>query len=112
MKKWITKTEIKKILDVYSVRKNEFIQVANINYCYQSSLVKGYMITLSEGSVTANTQKQVIITHSQDDGKRTYTDIWERGKDGLLKFRFRNLKTSPSQTQNISVNWKKPIKNL
>lgn len=95
MKKWITRAEVTKIIDTYSVRKNEFEQVSNINYCYQSKLIKGYMITLSEEQNNIEKTGRIIVTHTQDNGKRTYIDIWERDKDNNLQFRFRDLWNQP-----------------
>ena len=90
MKK-ITRAEIKKILDTYSIRKDEFVPT-QIDCCYQSSLIKGYLITISRDRETG----RIIVSHSQDDGRRTYTDIWEYCSTGGLQFRFRNLWNQPS----------------
>lgn len=95
MKKWITKSETAKIINTYSIRKDEFEQVSNINYCYQSKLIKGYMITLSEEENNIEKTGRIIVTHTQDNGKRTYTDVWERNKDNNLQFRFRDLWNQP-----------------
>lgn len=95
MKNWITQTEVTKIINIYSIRKNEFEQVSNINYCYQSKLIKGYMITLSEEQNNIEKTRRIIVTHTQDNGKRTYTDVWERNKDNNLQFRFRDLWNQP-----------------
>lgn len=95
MKKWITKSEIAQIINTYSIRKDEFAPVSNINYCYQSKLIKGYIITLSEEQNNIEKTGRVIVMHTQDNGKRTYTDVWERGKDNSLQFRFRDLWNQP-----------------
>lgn len=95
MKKWITKAEVTRIIETYSIRKDEFEPVSNINYCYQSKLIKGYMITLSEEQNNIEKTGRIIVTHTQDNGKRTYTDVWERNKDNNLQFRFRDLWNQP-----------------
>lgn len=95
MKKWITKSEIAQIINTYSIRKNEFDPVSNINYCYQSKLIKGYMLTLSEEQNNIEKTGRIIVTHTQNNGKRTYIDVWEHDKDNNLQFRFRNLWNQP-----------------
>ena len=91
MKKWITKLEVEKIIKTYSIRKDEFEPVSSINYCYKSKLVKGYMITLSAEQETG----RILVTHTQDNGKRTYIDIWGHDKSNNLCFLFRNLWNQP-----------------
>lgn len=94
---WITKADISQILKTYSIRKDEFIPVSNINYCYKSILIKGYVLTISKDPET----ERVIVSHSQDDGKRTYVDVWER-VNNKLQFKFRNLWNQPlSDTEYI-----------
>ena len=95
MKKWITKSEITQIINTYSIRKDEFEPVSNINYCYKSKLIKGYMITLFEEQNNIEKTGRIIVTHTQDNGKRTYIDIWEHSKNNNLQFRFRNLWNQP-----------------
>lgn len=95
MKKWITKSEIAQIINIYSIRKDEFDPVSNINYCYQSKLIKGYMLTLSEEQNNIEKTGRIIVTHTQNNGKRTYIDVWEHDKDNNLQFRFRNLWNQP-----------------
>lgn len=102
MKKWITKSEIAQIINTYSIRKDEFKQVSNINYCYQSKLIKGYMITLSEEQNNIEKTGRIIVTHTQDNGKRTYIDVWKHDKNNKLCFLFRNLWNQPlSDTEYI-----------
>lgn len=102
MKKWITKAEVTRIIETYSIRKDEFEPVSNINYCYQSKLIKGYMITLSEEQNNIEKTGRIIVTHTQDNGKRTYIDVWERDKNNNLQFRFRDLWNQPlSDTEYI-----------
>lgn len=95
MKKWITKLEVKKILNTYSVRKDEFESVSDINYCYRSKLIRGYMITISEEQNRFEKTGRIIVTHTRDNGKRTYVDTWERDKGNNLCFLFRNLWNQP-----------------
>lgn len=96
-KKWITQADAKKIINTYSIRIDEFKQVSNINYCYTSTLVKGYMITLSEEENNVEKTGRIIVTHTRDNGKRTYVDIWGRAKDDRnLCFLFRNLWNQPT----------------
>lgn len=95
MKKWITQLEITKIIDTYSIRKDEFEPVSNINYCYQSKLIKGYMITLSEEQNNIEKTGRIIVTHTRDNGKRTYIDVWEHDKNNNLCFLLRNLWNQP-----------------
>lgn len=95
MKKWITKSEIAQIINTYSIRKDEFDPVSNINYCYKSKLIKGYMLTLFEEQNNIEKTGRIIVTHTQNNGKRTYIDVWEHDKDNNLQFRFRNLWNQP-----------------
>lgn len=94
MKKWITKKDIIKILNTYSVRKDEFKQVGEQEYFYQSQLVKGYTITLSEerqeGKNISIKTGRILVTHARTNGKKTFHDIWERDENNNLQFRFRN----------------------
>lgn len=94
MKKWITKKEVTKILDAYSVRKDEFEQVREQDYFYQSRILKGYTITLSEekqeGKNISIKTGRIIVTHARTNGKKTFQDIWERDKNNQLQFIFRN----------------------
>lgn len=106
-KKWITQAEINKILNTYSSRKGEFLPVEGKEYFYQSQIIKGYTISISEESeqgvnYSAKTGR-IIVTHSQWNGRKTLNDIWERDKDGILQFKFRNLWNQPtSDAQYIS----------
>ncbi len=94
MKKWITKKEVTKILDAYSVRKDEFEQTGEYGYFYQSKILRGYTITLSEetqeGKGISVKTGRIIVTHARTNGRRTFQDIWERDGDGRLQFCFRN----------------------
>ena len=94
MKKWITKKEITKILNTYSVQKDEFEQVGEQEYFYQSRLIKGYTITLSEerqeGKDISIKTGRIIVSHSRTNGKKTFQDIWERDENNNLQFCFRN----------------------
>jgi hypothetical protein len=90
MKKWILKKDVVKILDTYSVRKDEFQQIGETEYCYVSSCVKGYMLTLSEETIGDAGTGRILVSHTQGNGKRTFCDVWERDGKGTLQFRFRN----------------------
>lgn len=98
-KKWITQAEINKILKTYSIQKDEFIPVDDTKYFYQSQLVKGYTISISEetkdGKNYSEKTGRILVSHSQWNGRKTYNDIWERTKDGVLQFKFRNLWNQP-----------------
>lgn len=112
MKKWITKSEIAQIINTYSIRKNEFDPVSNINYCYQSKLIKGYMLTLSEEQNNIEKTGRIIVTHTQNNGKRTYIDVWEHDKDNNLQFRFRNLWNQPLSDAEYIKDLESQIKEL
>lgn len=98
-KKWITKAEILKIIRTYSIRKDEFHPVRESEYFFQSQIIKGYTITISQETIDApdyfEKTGRIIVTHTQFNGKRTYVDVWERDQDGNLQFRFRNLWNQP-----------------
>lgn len=93
MKKWITKAEIAQILEVYSVRRNEFVQDPDIDYWYRNKRIKGYILSIEKSDEKPS--KQIVVVHTRDDGKRTYKDIWERDNSGRFQFRFRNLWNQP-----------------
>ncbi|MDE7100473.1 MAG: helix-turn-helix domain-containing protein [Anaeroplasmataceae bacterium] len=95
MKKWILKAEVTKILNTYSIRKDEFEAIEKLEYCYQSKYVKGYMITLSEEENQSEKTGRILVSHTMSNGKKTYHDIWERDKDDNLQFRFRNSWNQP-----------------
>ena len=99
-KKWITQAEINKILKTYSIRKDEFLPVEDTEYFYQSQLVKGYTLSISEetkdGKNYSEKTGRILVSHSKWNGRKTYNDIWERTKDGTLQFKFRNLWNQPA----------------
>ena len=90
-KKWITKKEVADILKSYSVRPNEFEQVGDDGYFFKSSYTKGYTISfepeIQHGSVKTG---RIIVSHTQNGGKRTFQDLWERDLEDKLQFVFRN----------------------
>lgn len=89
-KKWITKKEVSDILKSYSVRTNEFEQVGDDGYFFKSNYTRGYTISLEpeiQGSIKTG---RVVVSHTQNGGKRTFQDIWERDSDNRLQFKFRN----------------------
>lgn len=98
-KKWITKSEILKLLKTYSIRKDEFLPVGESGYFFQSQIIKGYTIKLSQETIDApdyyKKTGRIIVSHAQSNGKRTYVDVWERDQNGDLQFRFRNLWNQP-----------------
>lgn len=97
-RKWITKSEISKLLKTYSIRKNEFQSVGESGYFFQSQIVKGYTIKISRETIDAeyfNKTGRVIVSHTQSNGKRTFIDVWERDQNDELQFRFRNLWNQP-----------------
>jgi len=95
MRKWITKAEITKILNIYGIRQNEFEPIEKLDYCYKNRYTKGYIITILEEENYGEKTGRILVSHSRGDGKRTYNDIWERGKNGNLQFCFRNLWNQP-----------------
>ena len=92
-KKWIKQTEINIILRAYSVHKNEFEEVAQYSYLHQ--LLKGYMITISEEFQGNDKTGRILVYHTEENGKRTFCDIWERDLEGKLYFKFRNPANVP-----------------
>lgn len=99
MKKWITKSEISKLLKTYSIRKDEFQPVKESGYFFQSQIIKGYTLTISQETINApnyfKKTGRIIVSHTQFNGKRTYVDVWERDRNGDLQFCFRNLWNQP-----------------
>lgn len=93
-KKWITKTEIKELLKVYSLRNEEFREVAE--YAYMNKYIKGYMISIQEEFAGHEKTGRILVLHTQQDGRKTVNDIWERDVSGKLQFRFRNPWNSPT----------------
>ena len=75
------KKDVVKILDTYSVRKDEFQQIGETEYCYVSSCVKGYMLTLSEEIIGDAGTGRILVSHTQGNGKglfATYGNVMER----------------------------------
>ena len=83
----LKQSEIQQILKNYSVLAGEFMEVSQ--FSFQSQIIKGYMISLS-----VDAYGRIIASHTQDNGKRTYVDVWERIND-KLSFKFRNLNNQP-----------------
>lgn len=98
MKKTILKTEITKILNTYSVRKDEFeeIKKEGLENYYKSKFTRGYYIHISEEIEKSTITGRIIVKHIKPNGKITYNDIWERNEENKLEFIFRNT-------------WKQPI---
>lgn len=101
MKKWILKSEVTKILKTYSIQKDEFKPWGSQENVYMSSIIKGYMITIEEEKImvegdTDRKTGRIIVSHTQQNGRKTYQDIWERDKENKLQFCFRNLWNQPS----------------
>lgn len=98
-KKWIAKSEILKLLKTYSIRKDEFKPVGESEYFFQSQVVNGYTINISQETIDApdyfRKTGRIIVSHTQSNGKRTYVDVWERDRNDNLQFRFRNLWNQP-----------------
>lgn len=103
MKKWILKKEITAILNMYSIRKDEFeaIEKEGFEYYYKSKFTRGYYIHISQeiekgGKDICDIETgRIIVTHIKANGKITYNDIWERDKEGKLEFLFRNPWNQP-----------------
>lgn len=93
MKKWITKAEITKILNTYSVKNGEFVPVEKIENFYKNRM--GYTITIKEEENFGNKTGRIVVSHTRANGKKTFNDIWERDENNHLQFRFRNLWNQP-----------------
>ena len=67
-KKWITKSEILKLLKTYSIRKDEFLPVGESGYFFQSQIIKGYTIKLSQETIDApdyyKKTGRIIVSHT------------------------------------------------
>lgn len=99
MHKCITQREIDNILRTYSIRENEFLPIEGKEYCYKSQILKGYTITISLRKESRTRDGEILVTHTQWNGRKTFHDIWLRDY-GSLRFRFRNLSDEPP-----SYNW-------
>ncbi len=97
MKKLILKSEITKILNTYSVRKDEFeeIKKENLENYYKSKFARGYYIHISEEIEKSTRTGRIIVKHINGNGKITYNDIWERNEENKLEFIFRNTWNQP-----------------
>lgn len=93
VKKWITRAEIKELLKVYSVRTEEFREVTE--YTFLNKYIKGYMISIQEEFCGHENTGRILVFHTQQGGKKTINDIWQRDKGGKLQFRFRNPQNCP-----------------
>lgn len=90
-KKWITKSEILRILKEYSTRYDEFEQIGTEEHFFKSKYVKGYTISIQPEIQHRNEKTgRVVVSHTQSGGKRTFCDIWKRDSNGKLQFMFRN----------------------
>ncbi len=99
-RKWITKSEITKILKTYSIRPDEFQPIEGLEYSYQSQYVTGYVVTIMAEELNKpdyhETTGRIMVSHTQPNGKITFVDIWERDRNDHLQFKFRNLQNQPS----------------
>ncbi len=100
----LKQSEIKKIINTYSVRKDEFREAAQGSY--KSTLVNGYLITLSIDS-----SGRIIASHTQDNGKRTFIDVWERINDKLC-FKYRNMNNQPLSDADYIKDLERRVKEL
>ncbi len=92
----LTKTDIKRILSLYRLQKNEFRCIEGLQeLTYESIRLKGYVISFSEELLCGERTGRIIVTHTRCDGKINLYDIWERDADGQLQFRFRNPQGTP-----------------
>ncbi|MCM1235878.1 MAG: hypothetical protein NC489_37785 [Ruminococcus flavefaciens] len=100
-KAWITKSEITKILKTYSIRPDEFqpIDRSPYSYSYQSQYAKGYVISIRAEELKAEHYHEetgrILVSHTQQDGRKTFMDVWEHDKNNKLEFKFRNLWNQP-----------------
>lgn len=95
-KKWITKTDIKKILKDYSIRSDEFEPVQKFENHYKSKLARGYVIAIEpeeikekdiiKGEDIIEQTGRILVRHCKANGNVVYTDIWERTKENKLQF--------------------------
>lgn len=95
-KKWITQKELSDLLKTYSIRTDEFEQLGNDDYFFQSKYVKGYAL-LIEPEIQYGTERtgRIIVSHTKNGGKRTFQDIWEYDQNNKLQFVFRNPWNKP-----------------
>lgn len=107
-KKWLTKAELDKLIKTYSVRSDEFKEVSQINYCYQSNLIKGYMLKIAPEPYS----DRILVTHTQSNGKRFYVDVWQRDKNQKLQFMCRNLQNQPISDAQVIKDLQKEVEEL
>jgi hypothetical protein len=90
MKKAITKASIKKIIDTYSVRKDEFELISELSLSYKSKITRNYLIKIEPDEAG----KRIFVYHSNGKGKRQFIDTWENGNNGL-EWLYRNSANEP-----------------
>ncbi len=92
-KKALTKADRDKILNSYSLRKNEFTEYSSEGYTYKSHILNQggitYLITIKVVDDDGN-NKTIHVTHSDNRGRRTFIDVWTKLKDGTLEWLCRN----------------------
>ena len=102
--KALKKSEIKKILDNYSIRPNEFESVTDSTY--KSKFAKGYHIRIE-----LKEDGRVYVYHTSRSGRRTHTDVWERTSEGLEWF-CRNTPDIPISDREVIKDLEKQIAEL
>lgn len=98
MKYFLSKQQIDKIIEAYSVRKNEFLIRQDISTTDQIVLlhkkIEGYMLVVApeiEKSFESQETGRIIVEHTDSTGRITYRDVWTKE----LKWQSRNPANIP-----------------
>ncbi len=104
---WITKAEEKVIISTYEGFKGEIIPYGDPNdHMYEITTVRragdrslGLITIKSEYIPEQKEQPRILVQHSDAEGKRTFTDVWERNSLGKLYWKYRNPVGVPISTR-------------
>ncbi len=94
-KNWISKEEEQQIISTYELYKGEIVPYGNPDEnMYEITTVRKSgniaLITISAEFSPDNDYPRILVKHSDANGKRTFTDVWDRNWSGQLYWRFRN----------------------
>ncbi len=100
---WITKSEEKQIITAYEGFKGEIIPYGDTNeHMYEITTVRkagdrslGLITIMSDYDPEQKELPRILVRHSDANGKRTFTDVWDRDYKGKIYWRFRNPAGTP-----------------
>ncbi len=106
---WITKSEEKQIIATYERFKGEIIPYGDTSeHMYEITTVRkagdrslGLITIMSDYDPEQKELPRILVRHSDANGKRTFTDVWDRDYKGKIYWRFRNPAGIPAHPKKL-----------